>query len=83
VYGELAVWARDEVDMPAPGEMRAARLTSSRYDPIWDGVYAPIGFLIGAAANVLNVLQFLTIRRYLGFVFVALIVLLVLLALWQ
>jgi len=83
VYGELAFWARDEVDMPAPGEMRAARLTSSRYDPIWDGVYAPIGFLIGAAANVLNVLQFLTIRRYLGFVFVALIVLLVLLALWQ
>jgi hydrogenase-4 component B len=31
----------------------------------------------------MNVLQFLTIRRYLGFVFVALVLLLLALALWQ
>ena len=83
VYGGLAFYARDSVDMPGPGETRAARFVSSRTDIIWDGIYTPIGRVVGAAASALNVLQFLTIRRYLGFVFVALIVLLVALALWQ
>jgi hydrogenase-4 component B len=32
---------------------------------------------------LLNHLQFLTIRRYLGFVFAALVILLLVLALWQ
>ena len=36
-----------------------------------------------ATADWMNVLQFLTIRRYLGFVFVALVLLLLALALWQ
>jgi hydrogenase-4 component B len=38
---------------------------------------------VGATAQLLNHLQFLTIRRYLGFVFGALIVLLLALAFWQ
>lgn len=83
VYGGLAFYARDSVDMPGPGDTRAAHFVSSRTDVIWDGVYMPIGRAVGAVASALNVLQFLTIRRYLGFVFVALIVLLVALALWQ
>ena len=83
VYAGLAFQVRDVVDMPAPGEMRAARHRSVRVDTIWDGLYLPIGRAVGIAATALNVLQFLTIRRYLGFVFVALIVLLVALALWQ
>ena len=83
VYGALVFRARDKVDMPGPGEMRAARLTGTKSDPIWDGIYVPIGRLVGFVATHLNALQFLTIRRYLGFVFVALIVLLAALALWQ
>ncbi len=83
VYAGLVFHARDEVDMPAPGDIRAASLTGHRSDYIWDGIYAPIGGLVALIANKMNVLQFLTIRRYLGFVFVALIVLLAALALWQ
>jgi hydrogenase-4 component B len=83
VYGAMAFGARDTVDMPAPGDMRAASLTSVRTDYVWAGLYVPLGRLVGWIATRLNVLQFLTIRRYLGFVFGALIVLLGLLALWQ
>lgn len=83
VYGEMAFGARDKVDMPAPGDMRAARFTSTRTDYLWDGVYAPVGWLVTAISTRLNVLQFLTIRRYLGFVFAVLVALLALLALWQ
>ena len=83
VYAGMAFRARDIVDMPAPGEMRAARLTSTRTDYLWDGIYVPLGLLAMAVSTRLNVLQFLTIRRYLGFVFVALVVLLAALALWQ
>ena len=52
-------------------------------DLAWDGLYAPIERGIGRTAELLNHLQFLTIRRYLGFVFFALIILLIALALWQ
>lgn len=83
VYGAMAFGARDTVDMPAPQDMRAASLTSVRTDYIWSGLYAPIAGLVTEISTRLNVLQFLTIRRYLGFVFVALVVLLAALALWQ
>jgi hydrogenase-4 component B len=83
VYGAMAFGARDTLDMPAPGDMRAASLTSVRSDYLWAGMYVPLGRLVTAISTYLNVLQFLTIRRYLGFVFLALIVLLAALALWQ
>ena len=51
-------------------------------DLIWDELYAPIAWRVTAAADRLNPLQFLTIRRYLSLVFVALVVLLLVLALW-
>ena len=41
-----------------------------------------IATAVGASATLLNHIQFLTIRRYLSFVFIALVVLLVVLALW-
>ncbi len=61
-----------------------ARRNSVRYirDPVWDFLYAPIGGLIDRAAGVLDHIQFLTIRVYLAMVFVALVVLLMVLALW-
>ena len=83
VFGTLVFQARDKVDMPAPGDMRAASIHRTLRDLIWEGLYAPIGAAVGATAERMNILQFLSIRRYLGFVFVALILLLMALALWQ
>ena len=53
------------------------------HDLIWDALYAPISGFVAFAAERLNVLQFLTIRRYLSLVFAALILLLLVLAIWQ
>ncbi len=83
VYEGLGYQVREHVDMPPPGATRAARFSTTRSDLVWDWVYRPLGDWVGRIAGALNVLQFLTIRRYLGFVFVALIVLLLALALWQ
>jgi len=83
VFGSLVFQTRETVDMPAPGDIRVASLRRFRRDLIWDGLYAPIATAVGATADWMNVLQFLTIRRYLGFVFVALVLLLLALALWQ
>jgi hydrogenase-4 component B len=83
VFGSVVFRARDTVDMPAPGDNRAALITHGSRDPVWDNFYVPLGRLVTSLADRLNVLQFLTIRRYLGFVFGALVVLLLSLALWQ
>jgi hypothetical protein len=68
--------------MPPPGSTAPARLTVTVRDPIWDTLYAPIGGFIGYAGEKINVLQFLTIRRYLSLVFGALVLLLLVLAIW-
>jgi formate hydrogenlyase subunit 3/multisubunit Na+/H+ antiporter MnhD subunit len=83
VFGTLAFRARERVEMPRPGDTRPARLTVEMRDLIWDGLYAPIGTVIGFAADHLNRLQFLTIRRYLSFVFLSLVSLLLVLTLWS
>jgi hypothetical protein len=46
-------------------------------------MYAPIAGAIGFAADRLNHLQFLTIRRYLSLVFATLVTLLLVLAIWS
>ena len=63
--------------------MAPARIEKALPDPIWDRLYAPFERLIGRLADFLNPLQFLTIRRYLVFVFLALVSLLLALALSQ
>jgi formate hydrogenlyase subunit 3/multisubunit Na+/H+ antiporter MnhD subunit len=83
VFGTVLFRARDTVDMPAPGDNRAAGIVRRIADPIWDFFYAPLGRGVGWIADHANVLQFLTIRRYLGFVFGALVVLLLALTVWQ
>lgn len=82
VFGVLAFRAREEVDMPPPGSMRAAHFRVVLRDLIWDALYAPIADGVAAAADRLNRLQFLTIRRYLSLVFLTLVALLLVLALW-
>jgi hypothetical protein len=73
----------ETVVMPQPGDQRSARLTVVVRDLVWDGLYRPIVVAVNAAADRLNQLQFLTIRRYLSLVFAALVGLLVVLAVWQ
>ena len=83
VFGTIVFRARETVTMPAPGDVAPARFDVSMRDLAWDIFYAPVAGFIQFAAARLNHLQFLTIRRYLGLVFVALVFLLVVLALWQ
>jgi formate hydrogenlyase subunit 3/multisubunit Na+/H+ antiporter MnhD subunit len=82
VYGTDVFLAREHVDMPPPGDPRPARLTVELRDLVWEALYQPIAGAVAFAADRLNVLQFLTIRRYLSLVFLALVTLLLVLALW-
>ncbi|MER9851297.1 hydrogenase 4 subunit B [Mesorhizobium sp. M0106] len=82
VFGTFVFRARETVEMPAPGETGPARLNVEMHDVIWETLYLPIGRTLDFATDHLNHLQFLTIRRYLTLVFLFLIVLLLVLALW-
>ncbi|MBV8653576.1 MAG: hydrogenase 4 subunit B, partial [Alphaproteobacteria bacterium] len=82
VFGTVAFRAREQVTMPPPGDASPAVLRVDLHDLVWDWLYAPIAYGIGVAADKLNHLQFLTIRRYLSLVFCALVLLLLVLALW-
>jgi len=76
VFGTLAFSARERVDMPQPGETRAASLAVTLVDPSWRLLYGPVGRAVTTLADRCNRLQYLTIRRYLVLVFAALITLL-------
>ena len=82
VFGTLVFRAREHVEMPPPGDMRPARLEVKLQDLIWDVLYAPIAGGVDYVAGVLNRLQFLSIRQYLSLVFIALVGLLLVLAIW-
>ena len=82
VFGETVFLARARVDMPPPGDARPARLEVSVRDLVWDVIYAPVTGWISFTSAGLNRLQFLTIRHYLGLVFVALVGLLLVVAIW-
>jgi formate hydrogenlyase subunit 3/multisubunit Na+/H+ antiporter MnhD subunit len=81
VFGSVIFAAREAGEMPPPSSPLPARLTVEMHDLIWEALYAPIAKAIGFATERINILQFLTIRRYLTLVFVALIVLLLVVAL--
>jgi hydrogenase-4 component B len=83
VFGPLLFRAREQVEMPSPGDIRPARLTVEMHDLIWELLYLPIARAVSFAADRLNRLQFLTIRRYLAMVFAALVILLLVLAIWM
>jgi hypothetical protein len=83
VFGTTVFRAREEIDMPPPGDPRPARLHVQLHDRLWDALYVPIVRGVGVTADVLNRVQFLTIRGYLTLVSGALVALLVILAVWQ
>ncbi|MDD2876877.1 MAG: hydrogenase 4 subunit B [Acidiphilium sp.] len=74
--------ARDDEMMPASGRPVPTSFVSRWIDPAWGLFYTPMVALIGQIADRANRLQFLSIRRYLGFVFAALVALLAWNALW-
>jgi formate hydrogenlyase subunit 3/multisubunit Na+/H+ antiporter MnhD subunit len=82
VFGTVMFRAREQVTMPPPGDTSAATLHVELQDLVWDWLYAPIATGIAFLAQHLNYLQFLTIRRYLSLVFLALVLLLLVSALW-
>jgi formate hydrogenlyase subunit 3/multisubunit Na+/H+ antiporter MnhD subunit len=82
VFGTVVFRAREHGQVPPPGDTRAARLEVELRDPIWEALYAPIAGLVEFVANRLNHLQFLTIRQFLSLVFAALVILLLVLAIW-
>lgn len=82
VFGTLIFRARETVEMPPPGDPRPARFAVALQDIVWDWLYLPLARAVGAAAGRLNAVQFLTIRRYLGMVFLSLVALLMVLAIW-
>ncbi len=82
VFGTLVFRAREEIEMPPPGDARPARIVVRLSDVIWDVLYEPLARAVDRIAGWLNYMQYLTIRRYLSFVFAALVGLLLVLAIW-
>jgi formate hydrogenlyase subunit 3/multisubunit Na+/H+ antiporter MnhD subunit len=82
VFGTVVFGAREQGHMPPPGDPRPARLTVQLRDLVYEWLYAPVAVGVSFAAERLNHLQFLTIRRYLSLVFLALVSLLTVIALW-
>ena len=83
VFATSLFRAREQVEMPAPGEISPARLVVVTRDLPWEWLYRPIAFAVGELADRLNILQFLTIRRYLSLMFMALALLLIVVAVSQ
>jgi hypothetical protein len=83
VFGPLAFRAREAVELPPPGDPAPARFTLRLADPAWAAIYTPLAGAVGFAADRLNRLQYLTIRRYLAIVFGLLVGLLVAVAIWR
>jgi hydrogenase-4 component B len=83
VYATLVFQAREIVHMPAPCDPGPATFEAKLHDPAWDLLYAPVGRTVGFLADRLNPFQYLTIRRYLGIVFLTLVFLLTVLAIWS
>jgi hydrogenase-4 component B len=82
VFATQLFRASEVVEMPPPGDQRPARLHVHLHDLVWEYLYEPVAGAVGFAADRLNHLQFLTIRRYLSLVFLALVTLLTVIAVW-
>ncbi len=82
VFGTVVFRATEEVRMPPPGDTGPARLEVVVKDLVWAVFYAPVAKAVGILADRLNRMQYLTIRKYLSLVFLALVILLLALELW-
>lgn len=82
VFGTTLFGARERIAMPPPGDLRPARFVLRIVDPAWEGLYLPLARGVWRLSGRMDALQYLSIRRYLGLVFGALVLLLLVLALW-
>jgi hydrogenase-4 component B len=78
--GASLLAAREQVDMPAPGDTRPASLHVGQRDPAMAYLFTPIARLRTRVAALADFMQFLTIRRTLSVMFVALILFLTIIA---
>jgi hypothetical protein len=83
VFGTVVFRARERVRMPPPGDATAAELSVEMHDIPWEAIYAPLARGVSFLSDLLNALQFLSIRQYLSFVFFALVLLLLVVAIWS
>lgn len=82
VYGATAFGAAEIVDMPPPGDIRASRFGVRMHDYLWLYLYEVPANLVFRLSERLNALQFLTVRSHLMLMFSALIILLLIAAVW-
>jgi hydrogenase-4 component B len=83
VFGATVFYVSEKVDMPRPGETRAAHFHVKVFDPAWRLAYGPLARTVWRSAQRLNGLQFLTIRQYLTLTVSTLILLMLAVALWR
>ncbi len=83
VFGTHVFRAREHVHMPAPGSSDPARFRLSMTDPAWALLMAPLSRALDLITRKTNVLQGLTIRRYLALVFLWVVILLITVAAWH
>jgi len=83
VFGGYLFRASETVDMPLPGERRPARIKVVFVDPAWCYLFTPLGRLLDVLTIRMDVLQRLTIRRYLTLVFLSVVSLLITVAAWN
>ena len=81
--GTALLAAREVVDTPPPGDTRAARLDAGLADPADTLLFAPIRRLRERLSVEADRMQFLTIRRVLTVMFVALVLFLAVVALLE
>jgi len=83
VFGGQVFRAREQVDMPPPGDSAAAVFKSRLVDPAWFLIMSPLARLLEIATSRTDFLQRLTIRRYLALVFLWVVMLLIVVAIWN
>lgn len=79
--GGAILAAREQVDMPDPGAMRAARLEVTLHDPATSALFEPLAHLRDRLSGIADTMQFLAIRNILSVTLAALVLLLGLAAL--
>ncbi|QSR89439.1 hydrogenase 4 subunit B [Methylacidiphilum caldifontis] len=79
VFGPSFFALREKVVSYSPWLPRAARMYVRLHDLVWEYLFLPVAIAVNRFSIKINVLQFLTVRRYLVLVFLTLVILLALL----
>jgi formate hydrogenlyase subunit 3/multisubunit Na+/H+ antiporter MnhD subunit len=83
VYGGIVFRARENVDMPGPGELRPGKFVVQFSDYFWRYLYLEPAGALWSLSKKFNAIHFMTIRGYLVLMFCTLITLLIITATWM